>query len=103
RSVVVESFRTLRGRSIHAYDALTYMYDCPVQGAHPTYKFTGKERDAESGLDNFGKRYDSSSMGRFMTPDPLMASAKVWDPADLESLRVCPEQPSQVCRSHWDE
>ncbi len=35
------------------------------------YKFTGKERDAESGLDNFGARYNASSMGRFMTPDPL--------------------------------
>ena len=35
------------------------------------YKFTGKERDAESGLDYFGARYDASSMGRFMTPDPL--------------------------------
>lgn len=33
------------------------------------YKFTGKERDAESGLDNFGARYDSSNLGRFMTPD----------------------------------
>jgi RHS repeat-associated protein len=33
------------------------------------YKFTGKERDSESGLDNFGARYDSSYMGRFMTPD----------------------------------
>jgi RHS repeat-associated protein len=35
------------------------------------YKFTGKERDTESGLDNFGARYDASSMGRFMSPDPL--------------------------------
>jgi len=34
------------------------------------YKFTGKERDSESGLDNFGARYDSSQYGRFMTPDP---------------------------------
>ena len=33
------------------------------------YKFTGKERDPESGLDNFGARFDSSSMGRFMSPD----------------------------------
>jgi RHS repeat-associated protein len=33
------------------------------------YKFTGKERDAESGLDNFGARYDSSQYGRFMSPD----------------------------------
>jgi RHS repeat-associated protein len=33
------------------------------------YQFTGKERDSESGLDNFGARFDSSSIGRFMSPD----------------------------------
>jgi RHS repeat-associated protein len=33
------------------------------------YKFTGKERDNESGLDMFGARYYGSSLGRFMTPD----------------------------------
>ncbi len=31
--------------------------------------FTGKERDIESGNDNFGARYYSSSTGRFMSPD----------------------------------
>jgi len=31
--------------------------------------FTGKERDTESGLDNFGARYYGSSLGRFMVPD----------------------------------
>jgi len=44
------------------------------------YKFTGKERDSESGLDNFGARYDASSLGRFMTPDPLMASGHARNP-----------------------
>jgi RHS repeat-associated protein len=33
-------------------------------------RYTGKERDAESGNDYFGARYYASSMGRFMTPDP---------------------------------
>jgi RHS repeat-associated protein len=33
------------------------------------YKFTGKERDAESGLDYFGARYYSNALGRFITPD----------------------------------
>jgi RHS repeat-associated protein len=33
------------------------------------YKFTGKERDSESDLDNFGARYYASTTGRFMTPD----------------------------------
>jgi RHS repeat-associated protein len=33
------------------------------------YKFTGKERDSESTLDNFDARYYTSNLGRFMTPD----------------------------------
>lgn len=33
------------------------------------YKFTGKERDAESGNDYFGARYYENSFGRFMSPD----------------------------------
>jgi len=45
------------------------MYDGGAQHASFVYKFTGKERDSESGLDNFGARFDSSSMGRFMSPD----------------------------------
>src|SRR5664279_1522272 len=32
-------------------------------------KFTGKERDTESGNDYFGARYYASTMGRFMSPD----------------------------------
>jgi RHS repeat-associated protein len=32
-------------------------------------KFTGKERDAESGLDYFGRRHYASTMGRWMVPD----------------------------------
>ena len=51
------------------------MYGGAAQHASCSYKFTGKERDSESGLDNFGARYDSSSMGRFMSPDPENISA----------------------------
>jgi RHS repeat-associated protein len=32
-------------------------------------RYTGKERDTESGLDYFGARYYASSMGRWMSPD----------------------------------
>lgn len=42
--------------------------------------FTGKERDAESGLDYFGARYDASSMGRFMTPDEPFIDQQARDP-----------------------
>jgi hypothetical protein len=46
------------------------MYDGTDQYASLTHKSTGKERDYESGLDNFGARFDSSQLGRFMSPDP---------------------------------
>jgi RHS repeat-associated protein len=49
----------------------TFSYD--ALGCVP--KFTGKERDAESNLDNFGARYFGSSLGRFMRPDPDNAGA----------------------------
>ncbi len=38
-----------------------------------TLKFTGKERDAETGLDYFEARYYSSAQGRFTNPDPFIA------------------------------
>ncbi len=45
------------------------------------FKFTGKERDSESGLDNFGARYNSSNIGRFITTDPLrITKQKLIDP-----------------------
>ena len=43
-------------------------YAIASAGQNP-FKFTGKERDSESGNDYFNARYYASSMGRFMTPD----------------------------------
>src|SRR6266849_112878 len=34
-----------------------------------TYKFNGKERDPETGNDDFGARYYSSSLGRWLSAD----------------------------------
>jgi RHS repeat-associated protein len=39
-------------------------------------KFTGKERDNETGLDYFGARYYSSSQGRFGSCDPIQLSVQ---------------------------
>jgi len=45
---------------------------------------TGKERDSESGLDNFGARFNSSQYGRFMGPDPLYIEMhRLVDPQQL--------------------
>ena len=45
-----------------------------------TIQFTAKERDTESNLDNFGARYMSSNMGRFMSPDPPLMDQHIADP-----------------------
>jgi RHS repeat-associated protein len=44
---------------------------------------TGKERDAETGLDFFGARYFSGAQGRFTSPDP--AGNAVADPSNPQS------------------
>jgi len=40
-------------------------------GNEEDYKFTGKERDTETGLDYFGARYYDSKIGRWLSVDPL--------------------------------
>ncbi|MGB7984008.1 MAG: RHS repeat-associated core domain-containing protein [Terracidiphilus sp.] len=44
------------------------------------HHFTGKERDSESGNDDFGARYYSSAMARFLSPDPFLDSGRPDDP-----------------------
>jgi RHS repeat-associated protein len=44
------------------------------------YKFTGKERDSESGNDYFGARYYGSNIGRFYRPDDFLNDTQVRDP-----------------------
>ncbi|HWY23091.1 MAG TPA: RHS repeat-associated core domain-containing protein [Candidatus Acidoferrum sp.] len=65
----------------YPYGAVQNDY-CALVPQH--HKFTGKERDAESGLDNFGARYNASSMGRFVSVDPLWVKAdRMVDPQRL--------------------
>jgi RHS repeat-associated protein len=52
------------------------------------YKFTGKERDSETGLDYFGARYYSNGLASFITPDWAAAPEAVpyADLTDPQSL-----------------
>jgi RHS repeat-associated protein len=67
------STRLLTAMNKSIFDSLDYLpFGEQIAGdTGTTHKFTGKERDSESGLDNFGARYNSSSMGRLMSPDPI--------------------------------
>jgi RHS repeat-associated protein len=86
----------------------TMCYDAdlePYGGEHAyintcsqNYKFTGKERDTESDLDNFGARYYASTTGRFMTPDwalkPIdVPYAKFGDPQTLNLYTYVENSP----------
>jgi RHS repeat-associated protein len=44
------------------------------------YKFTGKERDVETGYDYFGARYYDSRIGRWLVVDPLFEKHPEWSP-----------------------
>src|SRR5258708_750212 len=54
------------------------------------YKFTGKERDAKSGLDYFGARYYSNGLGRFISADWAAKATAVpyAEFADPQSLNL---------------
>lgn len=55
-------------------------YDGPALVVH---KFTGKERDTETGLDYFGARYYGSNIGRWVSPDPVnVTEDRLLNPAN---------------------
>ena len=66
------SARALANPTGTIVDALNLLpFGEQLQGdTYTTHKFTGYERDTETGLDNAQARYYGSSMGRFMSPDP---------------------------------
>lgn len=67
------------GAVVERHDYLPFGEECttgacasnPGVGAGQPKKFTGKERDTETGLDYFGARYYGASTGRFTTVDPV--------------------------------
>jgi len=92
----LRSSRTLvqSGQTNPCYDADFYPFGgersltntCPQN-----YKFTGKERDSESGLDNFGARFDSSALGRFISPD--VGAFDVGNPQSLNRYVYALDNP----------
>jgi RHS repeat-associated protein len=65
-------------------------------------KFTGKERDQETGLDYFGARYYGSALGRFTSPDSAYGyDAPRNKSATLEHVCIRYEQSVIVRGSRW--
>jgi RHS repeat-associated protein len=68
-----------KGNVLERHDYLPFGEECttgpcatnPGVGGGQPRKFTGKERDEETGLDYFGARYYRANTGRFTTVDPV--------------------------------
>ncbi|MCZ2078482.1 MAG: hypothetical protein LC130_26225, partial [Bryobacterales bacterium] len=55
-------------------------------------KFTGKERDGETGLDYFGARYFSGAQGRFTSPDPFSILREAGSREELDGYLAEPQR-----------
>jgi len=76
-SVVTDALGVIKDES----DYYPYGGEIPVVNNDPNhFKFTGKERDSESGNDYFGARYYASTMGRWLSPDKPFADQHLIDP-----------------------
>lgn len=58
--------------------------------------FSGLQRDSESSLDQTWFRKYSSAQGRWMTPDPLAASASVEDPQSFNGYAYVVDDPADL-------
>ena len=67
---------------------------CAVTACFSRHYFTGKERDSESGNDYFKYRYLSSSMGRWLRPDPSgMLHADLGNPQEFNLYSYVGNRP----------
>ncbi|WP_263418904.1 RHS repeat-associated core domain-containing protein [Terriglobus albidus] len=62
-------------------------------GSNDPYKFTGKERDQESGLDYSTFRMYASTVGRWMSPDPYLGSIDLSNPQSLNRYAYVGNSP----------
>jgi RHS repeat-associated protein len=68
--------------------------DCGAVGRGPSRKFTGKERDTETGLDYFLARYYSGAQARFTSPDKLnLTDDRLLVPSTLNKYAYAANNP----------
>jgi RHS repeat-associated protein len=65
-----EQARVITYEEYHPYGSTAYQGVRNVNETPKRYRYTGKERDAESGLAYHGARYYAPWLGRWLSPDP---------------------------------
>lgn len=77
-----------------AYDPYGGIQQTPVDSFDPALKFSGKERDGESGLDYFGARYYDMSQYRFVQADvPIDIAGACMNPQGWNAYGFCLDNP----------
>ncbi len=66
------------GAKISEHEYLPYGEELTAAG-NGVMKFTGHERDADTGMDYMHARFYTSHLGRFMGVDPVMQGAGIWN------------------------
>jgi RHS repeat-associated protein len=101
------------GQVVERHDYLPYGEECLTGGCggaggggHQPLRFTGKERDPETGLDYFGARYLDVRFARFHTVDPVQTwSANLADPQRWNRYAYARDNPYRYVdpdgRSVW--
>ena len=77
-----------------AHDPYGGIQNTWVNTYDPTPKFSGKERDSESGLDYFGARYYDMAQYRFISVDPMsVLHSASFNPQHLNNFSFCWNNP----------
>lgn len=67
-----DAARVISYEEFHPFGTTSYQaIDKDIKAAAKRYRFTGKERDEESGLEYHGARYYMPWLGRWLSPDPI--------------------------------
>jgi RHS repeat-associated protein len=86
-NITTDSSGTLASETVYyPFGTPRHEYFAEAAGLDPHYRFGGKERDKESGLQYFEARYYAGGLGRFASVDPLLARNPQADPASPQNL-----------------
>jgi len=77
-----------------AYTSGPFGENLSAIGGASSLHLTGKYRDGETGFDYFGARYYNSSLGRFLTPDPL--GGDIYNPQSLNRYAYAWNNPTTM-------
>ena len=80
------------GWPVWSEDFAPYGQEIAPQTTANNYKFTGYQRDSETGND-YASQGTTPAPREIMNPDPVVWSPPTEQPAKPESIQLCVEQP----------